>query len=206
MWGRNVVRELAARGVPVRAFVRDPDKACAMLGDRVDLRSATSPIPRPSLGPCTGSTGCSWPAATSLARFEYECAVIDAASGGRGDAGGQAVRPRPALDSPLIFDRWHARSSGTSCAAGLPSVMLRPRTYMTNLLGYAGSHRADRQIFAPAGAARISFMDPRDVAAAAAAALTADEPLSEIVHTDRSGVDRIRAGRSRAVDGDGPDH
>ena len=35
--GSRVVKELAGRGVPVRAFVRDPDRAAAALGPEVEL-------------------------------------------------------------------------------------------------------------------------------------------------------------------------
>jgi uncharacterized protein YbjT (DUF2867 family) len=51
-------------------------------------------------------------------------------------------------------------------------VLLRPRTYLTNLLAYARTVTRTGMLFAPAGTAAISFVDPRDVAEAAAAALT----------------------------------
>ena len=35
--GAHVVRELVQRGMPVRAFVRDPDRAAQMLGPEVEV-------------------------------------------------------------------------------------------------------------------------------------------------------------------------
>jgi uncharacterized protein YbjT (DUF2867 family) len=50
-------------------------------------------------------------------------------------------------------------------------VLLRPCTYMTNLLMHADAVRHTGRLMAPAGHAQIAFVDPRDVAASAAAAL-----------------------------------
>jgi len=200
--GANVVRVLVARGVPVRAFVRDRDKALPMLGDRTDLLvgdlADTDAIHRAVQGVDRVFLACG----NVPGQVQYECAVIDAAK----DAGVTRVvklsSPRPALDSPLVFDRWHAEIERHLVRSGLRSVMLRPRTYMTNVLGYAEGIAQTGRIFAPAGAARISFIDPRDVAAAAAAALTADEPLSEIytlTGPESIGFDRVAAELSTAT-------
>jgi hypothetical protein len=42
---------------------------------------------------------------------------------------------------------------------------------MTNLLAYADTIRHTGRLFAPSGAARITYVDPRDVAASAAVTL-----------------------------------
>ena len=107
----------------------------------------------------------------SPARSTIECAAIDAAKAAGVSRCGQALQPDPAVDSPLIFDRWHGEIERHLIGSGLPWVLLRPRTYMTNLLAYAETIRRPGTLFAPAGAARITFVDPVDVGAAAAAAL-----------------------------------
>ena len=105
-------------------------------------------------------------------QIDFECAAIDAAA----DAGVARVvklsGPDAAVDSPLIFERWHAAIEQHLADSGLPGVLLRPRTYMTNLLAYARSVAQTGMLFAPAGTAQISFVDPRDVAEVAAEALT----------------------------------
>ena len=107
-------------------------------------------------------------------QIEYECAVIDAAAA----AGiGRVVKlsgPDAYADSPLIFERWHGEIERHLGASGLPKVLLRPRTYMTNLLAYARTVAQTGMLFAPAGTAAISFVDPRDVAAAAVECLAGD--------------------------------
>jgi uncharacterized protein YbjT (DUF2867 family) len=170
--GGQVVRALAGRSVPVRAFVRDAGKAARMLGpdvqlavgdfaDRGSLDRALDGVDRLFLA-CGNVPG----------QIDFECAAIDAAA----DAGITRVvklsGPDAATDSPLIFERWHGAIEQHLAKSGLPSVLLRPRTYMTNLLAYAGGVTQTGMLFAPAGATQISFVDPRDVAEAAAEALT----------------------------------
>ncbi len=80
--------------------------------------------------------------------------------------------PDASVDSPLIFERWHGEIERHLAASGVPRVLLRPRTYMTNLLAYARSVAQAGMLFAPAGTAHISFVDTRDVADVAAETLT----------------------------------
>jgi uncharacterized protein YbjT (DUF2867 family) len=105
-------------------------------------------------------------------QIDLECTAIDAAA----DAGiGRVVKlsgPDATADSPLIFERWHGAIEQHLAASGLPRVLLRPRTYMTNLLAYAGVVAHTGMLFAPADGAHVSFVDPRDVAAVAAETLT----------------------------------
>jgi len=75
--------------------------------------------------------------------------------------------------SPLAFWDWHGKIEDHLRASGVPAVVLRPAFSMTNLLGSAEQVRREDAIFAPAGRARISMIDPEDVAAAAAVALVA---------------------------------
>jgi uncharacterized protein YbjT (DUF2867 family) len=78
-----------------------------------------------------------------------------------------------------LFGTFELRADGTPVAltssragSGPPAVLLRPRTYLTNLLAYARTGAQTGTLFAPAGTAAISFVDPRDVAEAAAESLT----------------------------------
>ena len=57
---------------------------------------------------------------------------------------------------------------------------------MTNLLAFAGTDHADGQAVRAGGRGRIAYVDPRDVAAAAAAALTDGRPRGPHVHADRA--------------------
>jgi uncharacterized protein YbjT (DUF2867 family) len=81
--------------------------------------------------------------------------------------------PNAAIDSPLTFGRWHGEIEQHVRDSGIPWVMLRPGPYMTNLLAFAEMIQHTGKVFAPAGSAEIAYVDPRDVAAAAAVTLVA---------------------------------
>jgi uncharacterized protein YbjT (DUF2867 family) len=170
--GGHVVRALTGRGVPVRAFVRDAGRAARVLGPDVELAEGDF-ADRRSLDRALEGVDRMFLACGNIpGQVELECAAIDAAA----DAGtGRVVKlsgPDATADSPLIFERWHGAIEQHLAASELPRVLLRPRTYMTNLLAYALGVAQTGMLFAPAGAARISFVDPRDVAEVAAETLT----------------------------------
>jgi uncharacterized protein YbjT (DUF2867 family) len=170
--GGHVVRALARRGVPARVFVRDAGRAARVLGPDVELAvgdfADQGSLDRALKGADRLFLACG----NIPGQIDFECAAIDAAA----DAGITRIvklsGPDAAVDSPLIFERWHGAIEQHLAGSGLPRVLLRPRTYMTNLLAYARSVVQTGMLFAPAGAAQISFVDPRDVAEVAAETLT----------------------------------
>ncbi|HEY7272020.1 MAG TPA: SDR family oxidoreductase, partial [Actinoplanes sp.] len=170
--GGHVVRALAGRGVPVRAFVRDADRATRLLGPDVELAVGDFADRRSLDRALTGADRLFLACGNVPDQIDFECTAIDAAA----DAGITRVvklsGPDAAIASPLIFERWHGAIEEHLAASGLPRVLLRPRTYMTNLLAYVRGVVQTGMLFAPAGTAQISFVDPRDVADAAAEALT----------------------------------
>lgn len=149
--GRHVVRALRERHVPVRPFDRTGQTlADAVAGvDRLFLACGNVPE-----------------------QVEFECAAIDAAAAAGVRRVVKLSGPRAALDSPVMFERWHGEIEAHLRRSGVPAVLLRPRTYLTNLLAYAGTVAETGLLPAPAGTAVISFVDPRDVAEAAVACLT----------------------------------
>ena len=172
--GAQVVRELQGRGVPVRAFVRDPDQAAQKLGGGVDLavgdfadtasvRRALAGVERAFLTSADGPQ-----------KVEQETAVIDAAAA----AGVQRIVKGSTIlaeaGSPLPPFDWHGRIEEHLRRSAVPFVILQASFYMTNLLMSAAQIQTQGQLFAPAGAGKIAMIDPRDVAAVAAVALTTD--------------------------------
>jgi len=172
--GAHVVRALRGRGVAVRAFVRDRDRAAHMLGEDVELAVGDFGDRR-SLERALRGTGRMFLACPNApAQVEHECAAIDAATAAGLEQVVKLSGPAPAIDSPLVFDHWHGQIEAHLKRSGLPWVLLRPSAYMTNLLQHADAIRHMGVVFAPAGTAEIAFVDPRDVGEAAAAALTGE--------------------------------
>jgi uncharacterized protein YbjT (DUF2867 family) len=172
--GAQVVHTLRARGVAARAFVRDRHKAMQVLGPDVEL-AVGDYGDRDSLARAMQGIDRVFLACGNLPeQVTYEKAVIDAASAAAVQRVVKLSGPRASMVSPLVFERWHGAVEQHLLISGLRWVMLRPSTYMSNLLAYADPIARTGTVFAPAGAARISFVDPRDVAAAAAAVLADD--------------------------------
>ncbi len=172
--GSAVVRELLERGVAARAFVRDPGRARALLGEDVELAAGDLGDP-PSLARALDGVERLFLACGNVpGQVELEGNAIEAAR--RASVGLvvklSAVSASP--DSPLLFPRWQGEIEQRLRASGLPFVVLRPTSYMTNLLMSAGAVRATGKLLAPAGQARISMIDPRDVGVAGAAVLAGE--------------------------------
>lgn len=74
--------------------------------------------------------------------------------------------------SPVRFLRYHAAVERAIVESGIAYTFLRPNLFMQGLLAFRASIKAESKFFAAAGDAKISVVDVRDNAAAAAAALT----------------------------------
>ncbi len=172
--GAHVVDELLGRGMRVRAFVRDRVRAATVLdgrvepadgdvGDPASIRAALDGVERVFL--CTPN---------HPQQVEHETNVIDAAAGAGirrlvkiGANGAQ-------IGSPVAFWDAHGRIEAHLRQSGVPAVVLHPSSYTSNLLAAAPAIVHGGTLFAPAGGAKVALIDPRDVAAVAAVALTAD--------------------------------
>ena len=75
-------------------------------------------------------------------------------------------------ESPLRFLRYHAAVEEAVRTSGMSYTNLRPNLYMQALLMIGESIGSEGRFFAPAGDARVSVVDVRDIAAMAVAALT----------------------------------
>ena len=77
-----------------------------------------------------------------------------------------------ASDSPLRFLRYHATVEEALRRSGMTYTNLRPNLYMQGLLMIGRTIASEGRFLAPAGDARVSVVDVRDIAAVAVAALT----------------------------------
>jgi uncharacterized protein YbjT (DUF2867 family) len=169
--GSRVVHELRGRGVPVRAFVRDADRAVGMLGEDVELAIGDFEDPGSIQAALDGVDGVFLACSNQPEQVEYENRVIDAAE----EAGVRRIVKLSALGagigSEVAFWDWHARIENHLRASDVPFVILRPTFSMANLLASAEAVKYTGKLFAPAGEAGIAMIHPQDVAAVASVAL-----------------------------------
>jgi len=76
------------------------------------------------------------------------------------------------VTSPVRFLRYHAAVENSIRDSGMDYTFLRPNLFMQGLLGFRDPIVHQGKFFATAGDAPISLVDPRDIAAVAALALT----------------------------------
>lgn len=172
--GSALVSELRARGVEVRAFVRDARKATARLEEGVELARGDFSDPDTVERALAGVDRAFLACGNVPGQVEHETDLIDAAA----RAGVERIVKLSALGaragSPLSFWDWHGRIEERLRESEIGWTMLRPPSFMTNLLMTAPAIAATGKLFAAVGDARIALVDPRDVAAVAAEALIED--------------------------------
>lgn len=165
--GRSLVSELNLAGVPLRALVRDADKARAVLPAGVEVAVGDFADPDSLASAVRGVKRLFLAAPNHPEQLDWEVSVIKAARG----AGVKRVVKLSAhgarQGSPVAFWDTHAAIERHLVQAGMEWVVLRPTTFAsTALASFNGSH-----LVAPAAGARVAFIDPADVAAVAAGAL-----------------------------------
>ncbi len=167
--GDELVRALVAAGVPVRALIRrEADQARlaeGALGVVGDLNDAAT------LGPALEGVE----AMHLLAGYAGMAGLLAAAR----DAGVRRVVLQSGSsvltgDLSNAVSRYHILSEQAVRESGLAWTFLQPDSFMSNTLEWVAQLRAGDTIRAPFASVRVAAIDPYDIAAVAAAALTSD--------------------------------
>jgi uncharacterized protein YbjT (DUF2867 family) len=177
--GRAVVNELLTSGAPFRGMYRnqeDARKAPAGVSTVIADFSSKESMKEALIGVDAVYLVCS----PIPALVELESNVIDAC---RQSSVGQLVLNSAlgAADYPKSFPAWHRTVEDKLKASGLPFTILRPNSFMQNIVAYlAPSIRAQGAFFAAMGDARTSYLDLRDIAAVIArVAASPDEHIGK---------------------------
>jgi uncharacterized protein YbjT (DUF2867 family) len=171
--GSEIARLLAARKVKFRAFVRDPKKAQDLAALGAELADGTFEKPGTLEA---AARGCD--TALILPPGEERlpalaCAAIAVAK----RAGVKRIVYFSAIGAGVegaggFFSSAHGAAEACLAASGLPHTILQPDFFMTNWLSAATSVKAQSVVANCYGRGKAAFVDPRDIAEVAAAALT----------------------------------
>jgi len=171
--GKELTQMLSERGIPFRAMVRSPKDAgnlAALPGaevvkgdfnDPTTMAQALKGIERAFL--LTNSS--------EAAESQQLAFVAEAQKAGLRHLV-KLSQLSAAADSPVRFLRYHAVVEQAIQNAGMDFTFLRPNLFMQGLLAFQQSITQQGQFYAAIGEAKVSVVDIRDIAAAAAAALT----------------------------------
>lgn len=162
--GREVVAQLAARGVPVRAGTRDPGK-----GD-----GPVRPVPFDWDEPAGWATAVAGVDAVYLMRPDLEDAATRVAELTALAAEAHVVLLSEQGAGALDDASWERASELAVTARARDWTLLRPSWFHQVLIDpryYLEAIRRDGVLPLPTGGARIAFVDGRDIAAVAVAAM-----------------------------------
>jgi uncharacterized protein YbjT (DUF2867 family) len=171
--GKDIVRRLSARGVAVRALLRNPGKAGELASfPKVEIVEGDMARPETLAGPLQGVDRAMLISSSVPDMLEVQSSFIIAA----GKAGVKHIVKlsgiMPELDSPFRFARMHAEIERRLEASGLAFTHLRAGEFMPSYFRQVPSIVAKGAFFLPMEDAKIASIDVGDIAEAAVAALT----------------------------------
>ena len=180
--GREIVRQLAAAGLSFRVMARDRQKAQAILGSEGG-ETVEGDFGQPATldRALDGVDKVFLLSSPSPQQVEQQNNMIDAARRARNVKHVvklSAIGADP--NSRVRLLKQHGQIEKHLEDSGLTFTHLRPNSFMQNALGFASTVKKQGAFYTPAKQGRVSFVDARDVAAVAAAA------LSEPGHENRS--------------------
>jgi uncharacterized protein YbjT (DUF2867 family) len=169
--GRELVKELVHREQEVRIVVRDlararevpegVERVVADFADREALRAAFEGADQlfllvPGIAHAPAVNALAAAVSTGIRHVVYLSSYA------------VAVDPMPAMG------RWHHEREQLVHASGIPATVLRPCGFMTNTLDWLPTLREGGYVLDPVGPGKAALIDPADIGAVAAVALTDD--------------------------------
>jgi uncharacterized protein YbjT (DUF2867 family) len=171
--GSELVRRLSARGVPVRALVRNVAKAAGLASlPHVEIVEGDMLRPETLIEALRGVDRAMLISSADPAMLEVQSNFIEAArkAGVRHVVKLSGIMPE--LDSPFRFARMHGEIEQRLEASGMAFTHLRAGEFMQAYFRQAPAIVNKGALFLPMEEARIASIDVYDVAEVAAAILT----------------------------------
>lgn len=175
--GNALVHRLTTAGIHCRALSRDPDRLRANMNavNTVDVRYADATDPASLRAAFEGASQLFLTMTNSPAQIELETRVIAIAAESGIAHIVKLSAPTAREDSPVAIARWHHAIEETLRNSGLEHTILRPYAFMQKLLLLTPQIAERGVIVGTMGAAACNYIDCRDIADVAAAALTRSE-------------------------------
>ncbi len=170
--GSELIKQLVARNIPVRAMVRDLERSKSLQGDLVQLVEADLSDPDSLQRAFDGIEKAYIVTAVAQGTPEWFSNFYSAAKKAGVKHLVKFSGMRATADSPSEVIRQHAVSDQALIDSGLTYTIIRPNSFHQNMLWQAGPIKDGRQFYLPLADARQSTVDVRDLAEATANILT----------------------------------
>jgi uncharacterized protein YbjT (DUF2867 family) len=170
--GSATLKQLANRGMPVRALIRTAEKAALVAGPLVEAVTSDLAQPHSLDAAFNGVTAALLVSPLDPHQVTLQGNFIDAATRAGRVHVVKISGLGTALDSPVRSGRWHAQTEQYLADSGLPFTHLRPPFFMQNILRFAPTVRASGEFVGSLNQGKVAMIDVDDIAAIAATALT----------------------------------
>lgn len=170
--GSEIVKLLAAQNIPVRAMMRDRNRAGAITLPNVKVVEGDFDRPETLLSALSGVSRAFLVTNSSEHAEAQQLAFVDAAKQSGVAHIVKLSQFAANADSPVRFLRYHAAVEAAIQASGMAYTFLRPNLFMQGLLNFKSTIATQNAFYAAIGDAKVSMIDVRDIADAAFVALT----------------------------------
>jgi uncharacterized protein YbjT (DUF2867 family) len=176
--GSRVVRQLLERHIRPRVLVRSEEKACSLFADRVDVCVGDLAVPDSMRGAIQGAdTVFLVNVGPAIPERDKAAAMISK------EVGVRKIVKLSSLDVEhgLAIGAWHEKGEAAIRTTGIPFTFVRPTGFMSNLLGWAHSIRAEGVVRSSTADGRRPFIHSEDIASVCLAALINHEYSGEVL-------------------------
>lgn len=172
--GSEITKQLLDQGIKVRVLVRNSQKATSLMSlgaevvegsfsDLDSLKKALDGMEKALMLP---------PLVPEMVEFQKNFIEVAKAQNLKHLVKFSGMGA--SIEAPIEIGRLHGLAEQMVEESGVPFTHLRPTSFMQNTLALAGTIKSQGVFYQPAGEARISHVDVRDIAAVAVKVLTED--------------------------------
>jgi uncharacterized protein YbjT (DUF2867 family) len=170
--GGATARALLGKGVPLRAIVRNPEKAAALKDAGVDLVVGDATDRAVVDRALRGVERALMVMPNGEGQLGFEKQFIDAAKAAGVKHLVKMSSMEAVADAKAPIPKVHYQAELYLRASGLEWTLLKPNFFMQNLLGSAGTIKEQGKFFLPMADGKTAMADVRDIGAVAAVVLT----------------------------------
>jgi uncharacterized protein YbjT (DUF2867 family) len=170
--GSEIVKRLTVKNVPVRAMVRNRDRATAIAAPNVEIVEGDFDRPETLLTALKGADRMFLVTNSSERAQAQQLACVEAAKHSGVAHIVKLSQFAADASSPVRFLRYHAAVEAAIRASGIAYTFLRPNLFVQGLLNFQSTIATQNSFYAAIGDAKVSAIDLRDIADVAVAALT----------------------------------